>query len=60
VIYQHSLGYLIASAPEAVPESVCGIGVWRDWPWTLLDRAPEATRAAWDIPAVFVWQLELG
>lgn len=35
------------------------IGAWRDWPWTLLDWVPDAARAAWDVPAVMVWHLEL-
>ncbi len=41
------------------PEPVREIGSWREWPWTLLGWAPEATRAAWDNPAVIVWHLEL-
>ena len=46
-------------SPDTAPEPVREIGSWRDWPWTLLEWAPEATRAAWDNPAVIVWQLEL-
>jgi hypothetical protein len=41
------------------PEPVREIGMWLDWPWSLLGWAPEATKAAWDIPSVLVWQLEL-
>jgi hypothetical protein len=41
------------------PEPVREIGMWPDWPWSLLGWAPEATKAAWDIPSVLVWQLEL-
>jgi ubiquinone/menaquinone biosynthesis C-methylase UbiE len=44
------------SAPD--PEPAPEIGDWRDWPWTLLDWVPEASRAAWDIPAVLVWHLQ--
>lgn len=47
--------------PEGpLPESTSGLGDWRDWPWTLLGRAPEATRAAWNIPAVTVWHFQRG
>jgi SAM-dependent methyltransferase len=35
------------------------LGPWRLWPWTLLDRIPEAARAAWDNPALLVLHLEL-
>jgi SAM-dependent methyltransferase len=47
----------VSAAPGSEP--VYEIGAWRDWPWTLLEWVPEATRAAWDIPAVLVWHLEL-
>jgi SAM-dependent methyltransferase len=32
---------------------------WREWPWSLLDLVPEATRAAWAIPATIIWLFEL-
>jgi hypothetical protein len=35
------------------------LGDWSGWPWTLLDRIPEAARAAWDSPALLVMHLEL-
>lgn len=45
--------------PSAEDELVAHeIGPWRDWPWTLLGRVPDAARAAWDVPSVFVWHLE--
>jgi ubiquinone/menaquinone biosynthesis C-methylase UbiE len=44
-----------APATPAAPE----IGPWRAWPWSLLAWAPEAARAAWDVPSLFVWHLEL-
>nr|WP_238342068.1 class I SAM-dependent methyltransferase [Actinopolymorpha rutila] len=45
--------------PEATPRPTHEIGDWRDWPWTLLGLVPEATRAAWNHPAVTVWHLQL-
>jgi len=35
------------------------VGSWQQWPWTLLDLVPEATRAAWDNPSVIVWHFKL-
>jgi SAM-dependent methyltransferase len=35
------------------------LGPWRLLPWTLLDRVPEAARAAWDNPALLVMHLKL-
>jgi SAM-dependent methyltransferase len=32
---------------------------WREWPWSLLDLVPEATRAAWAVPAIVIWLFEL-
>lgn len=47
--------------PEGpVPEPSHEIGSWQDWPWTLLGLVPEATRAAWNNPAVVVWHFQLG
>ncbi len=31
------------------------IGEWPDWPWTLLAWDPEASRSAWNSPAIVVW-----
>ena len=45
-----------ADAPQ--PEPAREVGAWRDWPWTLLDWTPDASKAAWDIPAVVLWHLE--
>ena len=48
------------SKPEGpVPEPTQEIGSWRDWPWTLLGHVPEATRAAWNNPAVVIWHFQL-
>jgi SAM-dependent methyltransferase len=41
------------------PEPTREIGSWQEWPWTLLGLVPEATRAAWDIPALAVWHFQL-
>jgi SAM-dependent methyltransferase len=43
------------SAPTATPE----LGPWRGWPWTLLDRVPEAARSAWDQPSVVLFHFQL-
>lgn len=43
---------------EPLPEPARELGPWREWPWSLLDWAPEAGRAAWNIPFVVVWHLE--
>jgi hypothetical protein len=43
-----------------LPEITHDIGDWLDWPWTLLGLVPEATRAAWNSPAVIVWHFQLG
>ena len=42
----------------APPPQDITIGGPEDWPWTLLPLVPEATRAAWAIPAVIVWDFE--
>lgn len=47
-----------SAPPEGpVPKATRGIDGWRTWPWTLMGLVPEATRAAWDSPAVTVWHL---
>lgn len=49
------------TAPDgSTPEPTDEIGSWQDWPWTLLGLVPEATRAAWNNPAVTVWHFQLG
>jgi hypothetical protein len=42
-----------------LPERTHDIGEWSDWPWTLLGLVPEATRAAWNNPAIVVWHFQL-
>ena len=47
------------SKPDGpLPEASRDPGSWPDWPWTLLGRVPEATRAAWNIPSVVVWHFQ--
>jgi SAM-dependent methyltransferase len=41
------------------PDPARDVGPWQDWPWTLVDWVPGASRVAWNIPAVLVWHLEL-
>nr|WP_269091119.1 class I SAM-dependent methyltransferase [Actinopolymorpha cephalotaxi] len=48
------------ATPEPNPEPTKGISDWRDWPWSLLGLVPDATRAAWNHPAVAVWHFQLG
>jgi SAM-dependent methyltransferase len=50
----------LSTPEELAPEPTHEIGSWQDWPWTLLGLVPEATRAAWDTPAVAVWHFQLG
>jgi ubiquinone/menaquinone biosynthesis C-methylase UbiE len=44
-----------ANPPGPAPERI-EVGDWADWPWTLLPLVPAATRSAWTIPSVVVWQ----
>jgi SAM-dependent methyltransferase len=34
-------------------------GSWDDWPWSLMDLVPEATRAAGGTPPVIIWHFQL-
>jgi SAM-dependent methyltransferase len=45
--------------PAPLPEARQTFGEWPEWPWSLLDVVPEATRAAWAVPAVIVWDFVL-
>jgi SAM-dependent methyltransferase len=54
------LATLATDEPDPSPgSSAPELGPWRLWPWTLLDRVPEAARAAWDNPALLVMHLSL-
>jgi SAM-dependent methyltransferase len=44
-------------APEGALADVVEVGPADGWPWSLLGVVPEATRAAWEVPAVIVWHL---
>jgi SAM-dependent methyltransferase len=43
--------------PAPTPGEVIA-GPFDGWPWSLLGIVPEATRAAWDVPAVIVWHFQ--
>lgn len=34
------------------------VGPWQEWPWSLLSVAPDATRAAWEIPSAVIWHFQ--
>jgi ubiquinone/menaquinone biosynthesis C-methylase UbiE len=48
-----------SASATPLPEPVHEVGAWREWPWALLGWAPEASRAAWSIPSMLVWHLQL-
>ena len=41
------------------PEVELEVGSWRDWPWSLMDLVPEATRTAGGTPLVIIWHFQL-
>jgi SAM-dependent methyltransferase len=45
--------------PPPPPPADLTANDWRDWPWSLRDLVPEATRAAWATPATIIWLFEL-
>jgi ubiquinone/menaquinone biosynthesis C-methylase UbiE len=44
--------------PPPPPPTELTVSGWHEWPWTLLELVPEATRAAWAIPATVIWHFE--
>jgi len=44
--------------PLPLPEPTADPGPWSDWPWSLADLIPEATRAAWRTPSTIVWHFQ--
>lgn len=44
---------------EPLAEPTREIGEWSIWPWTLLGWDPEASRSAWNNPAITVWHFRL-
>lgn len=46
--------------PAPPPGTTFPVGEWREWPWSLMALIPEATRAAWAVPAAIVWHFQLG
>lgn len=51
------------AAPDApiltTPTTSTSIGRWEEWPWTLMDLIPEATRAAGGNPVTIIWHFQL-
>jgi SAM-dependent methyltransferase len=47
-----------ARTHAAPPPTDLTVGASEEWPWTLLPLVPAAARAAWEIPAVVVWDFE--
>ena len=45
--------------PPPRPDTELTVTGWYEWPWSLLDLVPEASRAAWAVPAVIVWHFAL-
>jgi SAM-dependent methyltransferase len=43
----------VPAAPEIT------VGPWEEWPWTLMDLVPEATRAAGGSPLTIIWHFQL-
>jgi SAM-dependent methyltransferase len=41
------------------PEVELKVGSWQEWPWSLMDLVPEATRAAGGTPATIIWHFHL-
>jgi SAM-dependent methyltransferase len=52
----HRSGHDLPPPPAPTDLTVSG---WHEWPWSLLDLVPEATRAAWAVPAAIIWHFEL-
>ncbi|MEN3272707.1 MAG: hypothetical protein V7636_1468, partial [Actinomycetota bacterium] len=40
------------------PPTDLTVGAWDEWPWTLLPLIPAAAQAAWESPAIIVWDFE--
>jgi SAM-dependent methyltransferase len=45
--------------PLPAADTELTVGPWEEWPWSLLHLIPEASRAAWAVPAVIVWHFQL-
>lgn len=43
----------------ATPAPGKALGPWEEWPWSLMDLIPEATRAAGGNPVTIIWHLQL-
>ncbi|MFI5910361.1 class I SAM-dependent methyltransferase [Dactylosporangium sp. NPDC051541] len=42
-------------SPPPPPPAEYQVGDWADWPWSLLELIPEASRAAWAVPSTIIW-----
>ena len=45
--------------PPPRPDADLTVSGWHEWPWSLRDLVPEASRAACAVPAVIVWHFAL-
>ena len=43
-----------------LPEPSTEIGGWQDWPWSLMDYLPSATRTAGGHPSLVIWHFSSG
>jgi SAM-dependent methyltransferase len=41
------------------PDVELDVGSWQEWPWSLMDLVPEATRAAGGTPSAIIWHFQL-
>jgi SAM-dependent methyltransferase len=41
------------------PDVELAVGSWQEWPWSLMDLVPEATRAASRTPSTIIWHFQL-
>lgn len=49
----------VHDTPPPPPPADLTVSGWQQWPWSLLDLVPEATRAAWAVPGAIIWLFEL-
>jgi SAM-dependent methyltransferase len=50
---------LRVDTPPPPPPADLTVSDWHDWPWSLLDLIPEASRAAWAVPGAIIWHFQL-
>jgi len=49
----------IHATPPPPPPADLTVSAWQQWPWSLLNLLPEATKAAWAVPDTIIWLFEL-